>query len=178
LIIAYLKPKFSPLWDIFVKTFCTLLLSLSSQQLAAKRVFTPAAILEGCDRNEIELFEGRISSPLSDLSLLAQHNSSLGNSKPEGAETTSAMNQVFTDSPRHRTGYLIVNTEWGTTERIELSANALIRETPEEAFASQITAASLFKSETPEITGRVWVCTSSQQVWIDIDPLTAPTDSD
>jgi hypothetical protein len=173
------KPRFRPFWDIFfVTAFCTLLLTLSSQSLVAKRVITPSAVLEACDRNEIELFEGRIKNSLSDSSLPAQPNSSLGNNKPEGAETASAMNQVFTDSPGHRTEYLVVNTEWGTRERIELSANALIRETPEEAFASQITAASLFKSETPEITGRVWVCTSSQQVWIDIDPLTAPTDSD
>ena len=173
-----MKPRFPPLWDILVTAFCTLLIALSSQPLAAKRVIAPADVLEACDRNEIELFEGRIKNSLSDPSLPAQPNSSLGNNKPEGAETASAMNQVFTDSPGHRTEYLVVNTEWGTRERIELSANALIRETPEEAFASQITAASLFKSETPEITGRVWVCTSSQQVWIDIDPLTAPTDSD
>jgi hypothetical protein len=172
------KPRFHPIWDIFVTAFCTVLLSVSSQPIAAKRVIAPAAVLEACHRNKIELFEGRITSPLSDPPLPAQPNSSLGNNKPEGAETASAMNQVFTDSPGHRTEYLVVNTEWGTTERIELSANALIRETPEEAFASQITAASLFKSETPEITGRVWVCTSSQQVWIDIDPLTASTHSD
>jgi len=170
------KPRFHPFWDIFVTAFYTVLLSVSSQPIAAKRVIAPAAVLEACDRNEIELFEGRIKNSLSDPSLPAQQFT--GNNKPEGAETASAMNQVFTDSPGHRTGYLAVNTEWGTTERIELSANALIREMPEEAFASQITAASLFKSETPEITGRVWVCTSSQQVWIDIDPLTAPTDSD
>jgi len=144
----------------------------------AKRVITPSAVLEACDRNEIELFEGRIKNSLSHPPLPAQPNSSLGNNKPEGAETASAMNQVFTDSPGHRTGYLVVNTEWGTTERIELSANALIRETPVEAFVSLINDESLLNSETSEFIGRVWVCTSSQQVWIDIDPLTAPTDSD
>ena len=144
----------------------------------AKRVITPSAVLEACDRNEIELFEGRIKNSLSDSSLPAQPNSSLGNNKPEGAETASAMNQVFTDSPGHRTEYLVVNTEWGTRERIELSANALIREMPKETFASLINDESLLNSETSEFIGRVWVCTSSQQVWIDIDPLTAPTDSD
>ena len=172
-----MKPRFYPLWDIFVTAFCTVLLSVSSQPIAAKRVIAPAAVLEACDRNEIELFEGRIKNSLSDPSLPAQPNSSLGNNKPEDAETAPAMDQVFNDSPGHRTGYLVVNTEWGTTERLELSETALIRETSAEAFVSLINNESLLNSDTSEIKGRVWVCTSSQQVWIDIDPLTAPTDS-
>jgi len=150
---------------------------VSSQPLAAKRVIAPAAVLEACDRNEIELFEGRITNPLGNHAWSAQHNSSLTKSKPEDAETAPAMNQVSTDSPGHRTGYLVVNTEWGTKERLELSATALIRETSAEAFVSLINHESLLNSDTSEIQGRVWVCTSSQQVWIDIGPLADPTDS-
>ncbi|MEK9878061.1 MAG: hypothetical protein VW684_15490 [Betaproteobacteria bacterium] len=143
----------------------------------AKRVITPSAVLEACDRNEIELFEGRIKNSLSDPSLPAQPNSSLGNNKPEGAETASAMNQVLNDPLQGRAACLIVNTEWGTTERLELSETALIRETSAEAFVSLINNESLLNSDTSEIQGRVWVCTSSQQVWIDIGPLADPTDS-